>query len=84
MPRQVKTFDEVIEFLESHADDLAGAGDVATADVFSDIVKFMEDEKQLHIPKCVDNEGDHYRCPTCGGLLGYTRGRCYDCGQKLE
>ena len=84
MSRQVKTFDEVIEFLETHADDLAGAGDVATADAFSDIIKFLEDEKQIHIPKIVINEGDCLRCPSCGKLVFHKVGRCYDCGQKFE
>ena len=80
---QFFSFDEVIEFLETHADDLAGAGDVATADTFSDIIKFLEDEKQIHIPKIVIDEGDHYRCPSCGKSLGYKVGRCYECGQRI-
>lgn len=76
-------FDDHIEFLEQLADELAGAGDRINSDNCVEVIRFLEEQKQLHIPKIVIDEGDHYRCPSCGKSLGYKVGRCWDCGQRL-
>ena len=76
-------FDDYIEFLENLADELAGAGDYINSDNCVEVIRFLEEQKQLHIPKVVDDEGDCLRCPSCGNLVFHKSGRCWDCGQRL-
>lgn len=76
-------FDDAIEFLEALADDLAGAGDKVTADTLSDVIKMLDDEKQLHIAKPIVDEGDCLRCPHCFHIVYRRNGRCINCGQRF-
>ena len=75
-------FDDAIEALEVLGDELAGAGDIGNADMVSDIIKLLEDEKNIHTAKPVVNEGDCLRCPNCFHIVYSHMGRCFDCGQK--
>ena len=79
----MKKFDNAIECLEVLADELAGAGDRGNADMLSEVIGLLEEQKQLEIPKKIINEGDCRRCSNCGSLIYYRIGRCYDCGQRL-
>lgn len=76
-------FDDYIEFLEQLADELAGAGDRINSDNCVEVIRFLEEQKQLHIPKLIINEGDCLRCPTCGSLMYSWNSRCTDCGQRV-
>lgn len=77
-------FEDAIECLEILADELAGAGDRLNADSLSDIIVLLEEQKQLHIPKHVDNEGDCLRCPNCFHIVYHKNGRCIECGQRYR
>ena len=76
-------YEDYIENLEVLADELAGAGDIANADFLSEVIRLLEDVKNLNIAKPVENEGDCLRCPNCFRLVFSHSGRCYDCGQKI-
>lgn len=76
--------DDAIEFLETLGDELAGAGDYINADNITEVIKLLDEHRQLDIPKIALNEGDCVRCPNCGHLVYYHKGRCYECGQRYE
>ena len=79
----MKKINDAIEVLEEIADEMAGAGDYINADNLSEIIQLLDDLNQRDVPKIVIDEGDHYRCPSCGKSLGYKIGRCYECGQRI-
>lgn len=76
-------FEDHIEFLEELSDELAGAGDYINSDNVALVIQFLEEQKQLHVPKVCDSDGDRLRCPTCGSLIYHRIGRCVECGQKV-
>ena len=77
-------FEDVMEGLEILGDELAASGDRGNADFVSEVIGFIEEQRQLHIAKLIIDEGDCLRCPNCGNIVYRKNGRCVKCGQRTK
>lgn len=76
--------DDAIEFLEALADELAGSGDRINADNLTEVIKILDERKELDVIQRVEPEGDRSRCPRCLKFVPSNMGRCWWCGQRYS